>query len=283
MVDINRMLDIQKNGLESATIDDIPIFYKTITEFLNTDSDAQELIKNFNVSIGFNVEGFKSHFIIKAGRVDFNEESLQNADVSLRVNLKAMAGIATGLIDAQKAFLAGDLGMNGDLEKLIDFIDLLDLAYEKLGIVLKEEREDIINTATMRRFIHVYDMGTNDVDQKDISLFLNIFCKFINLNQDAQNVIANKDLRVQIIVRDVENYLIYKDKDDGEVKWSAEKIEDFLLQFEVSVKTATEVLLGGDAASAYLSGAVTSTGDISQALLLQELLELFLELLPFTE
>ena len=57
---------------------------------------------------------------------------------------------------------------------------------------------------------------------------------------------------------------------------------DAILEFEVSIKTAADVLLGGDAASAYLSGEVTATGNIAQALILQELLELFLELLPFT-
>jgi len=283
MVDISRILEIQKNGLDSAKSDDIPTFYNAVTEFLNTDPDAQELIKDFNVSVGFNIESIRSNFIIKDGKVSFNKGSMPSADVSLVVNLRTMAGIATGLIDAQKAFLAGDLRVEGDFEKLIDFIDLLDLAYDKLGIALKDEREIIVDTATMRKFMHVYDSGTTDVDQKDIPLFFNFFCKFINLNQDARNVIEKEDLRVQMIVKEMGPFLFYKDKDDGDVKWSTEKVEDYILQFEVSIKTTTEVLLGGDAASAYLSGEVTATGNIAQALILQELLELFLELLPFTE
>jgi len=283
MVDLSRTLEIQKKGVESATIDDIPVFYNTVVDFLNSDSDAQDLIKEFDVSVGIEVESVRNHFIIKDGKVTVNKGPLPSAHVNLVLNLKTMAGIATGLVDAQKAFLTGDLGVEGDFEKLIDFIDLLDLSYDKLGIALKDEREIIIDTTTMRKFMHVYDTGHADVDQKDIPLFLKIFCKFSNLNQEARKVVENEDLRVQMIVKEVGPYLIYKDKDDGAVKWSAEKVEDFILQFEVSIKTATEVLLGGDAASAYLSGEVTATGDIGQALILQELLELFLELLPFTE
>ncbi len=278
MVDISRILEIKKNGAETATKDDIKMFYGIIAEYLN--ADALDVIKDLNVTIAIDIDGDKSSLIIKGGKAEFKPEDTMGAEVQLFADVKTMAAIATGSLDAQKAFLSGAMEIDGEFDKMIDFLELLEGAYEKLGITTKGERDILVDAATMKKLFNIYEAGATDVDSADIPLFFNIFCTFINLNEEAQDVVEDEELRVQMMIKDVGPYLIYKDGD--EVKWSAEKVEDAILEFEVSIKTAADILLGGDAASAYLSGEVVATGNIAQALILQELLELFLEILPFT-
>ena len=282
MVDVSRILEIKKNGAETATSEDIQLFYNIIAEYLNTDPDVKEKIKDLSLSISIDIDGKRSSLIVDNGKAEFKSEKVSDPDVQLFSDLKTMASIAAGLLDAQKAFLSGNLEVDGDFEKMIIFLEILEDAYEKLGIATKEERDILVDAATMKKLYQLYEEGATDVDPNDIPLFFDIFCAFINLNEEARDVIEDEDLRVQMIVKEAGPFLIYKDEEDGLVKWSKEKVDDAILEFEVSIKTAADVLLGGDAASAYLSGEVTATGNIAQALILQELLELFLELLPFT-
>jgi len=280
-VDVSRILEIKQTGPEAAKAEDIETFYKIIADYIN--SESLESLKDKNLTISLDIDGQNSSLVISEGNAEFKKDKVLKSDVQFYSDIKTMAGIASGLIDSVKAFLSGDLEIDGDFEKMISFLEILDHAYEKLGIASKEERDILIDPQSMKKLYELYEAGATDVNTDDIPLFFNIFCAFINLNEEAKEVVEFEDLRVQMIIKEAGPYFIYKDEEDGTVKWKAEKVEDSILEFEVSIKTAADVLLGGDAASAYLSGEVTATGNIGQALILQELLELFLEILPFTD
>lgn len=280
MVDISRILEIQQKGTNTAKPEDIQIFYNGLAEYLN--SNSRDKIQGLDITVALDIDGEASAMIIRDGKAEFKREKMADANIQLFSDLKTMAAIASGLLDAEKAFLAGTLGIDGDFNKMLEFIEILELTFTNLGIASIKERETLVDVATMKKLYKIYEAGAREVDLEDIPIFLNIFCAFINLNDEARDVIENEDFRVQMIIKDVGTYLIYKDKQDGQVKWLNEKVEDAILEFEVALKTAVDVLLGGDAASAYLSGEVTATGNIAQSLILQELLEMFLEILPFT-
>jgi len=46
MVDTSRIIEIKKNGADTATAEDIPGFFKLISDFINEDADTQnEVVK----------------------------------------------------------------------------------------------------------------------------------------------------------------------------------------------------------------------------------------------
>jgi len=280
MVDISRIREIRKNGVNSAKPQDIHAFYNILAEHLNSNSN--DIIQNTNITIALDIDGEASTMIIKNGEAKFIKEKVEDADFQLFSDLKTMAAIASGLLNAQKAFLAGNLEIDGNFNKMLEFIEILEIAFQQLGIASKHEFGIIVDAITMKKLYQIYESGATEIDTSNIPVFLNIFCAFINLNDEARDIIETEDFRIQMIIKDIGPYLIYKDQKDGQVKWINEKVDNAILEFEVAIKTAVDVLLGGDAASAYLSGEVTAKGNIAQSLILQELLELFLEILPFT-
>jgi len=201
------------------------------------------------------------------------------ADIILYGGVETITKVLIGEEDAVISFLSGALEVDGDFEKLMPFLETIESAYEKLGIVEKGERKVLIDAQTMKTLYDVYLAGGTNVDSAYIPLFFNIFTTFVNVNEEAQDVIMDEELRVQMTIKDIGSYTL--EAVDGKMIWIDGKVDNPILEFELDIKTAAEVLLGGDAASAYLSGAVVATGNIAQALILQELLELFLEILPF--
>ncbi|MHA1335185.1 MAG: SCP2 sterol-binding domain-containing protein, partial [Promethearchaeota archaeon] len=147
MVDVSRILEIKKNGAETATSEDIQLFYNIIAEYLNTDPDVKEKIKDLSLSISIDIDGKRSSLIVDNGKAEFKSEKVSDPDVQLFSDLKTMASIAAGLLDAQKAFLSGKLEVDGDFEKMIIFLEILEDAYEKLGIATKEERDILVDAA----------------------------------------------------------------------------------------------------------------------------------------
>lgn len=78
----------------------------------------------------------------------------------------------------------------------------------------------LIDTSTIKRLFVLYESGTTKLDPNDILLFFNIFTTFINFNEEARKVIEQQELCVLIFVKEAGPFLIYKDDDDGLVKWS---------------------------------------------------------------
>lgn len=283
MVDVKRILEIKKNGEASANADDVSMFLKTMCEFINTDADAKKLIKDQKLSAGMDVKGAGKFVLsIDKGKCEFAKKDVAGTSFKLFCDIKTLAEIIIAKTDAAITFLRGDLELDGDFEKLVAFFELLELASEKLGIFKKGERKALVDAKTMKKLYEVYKAGAEEIDPNEIPLFFNIFCSFVNSNPEAQEIVEGQKIRVQMNISDIDKSYVIEVK-DGKMSWSDKKITDAILEFTTAIKTAASVLLGGDAASAYLSGEVTATGNIQQALVLQELIELFLELLPFTQ
>ena len=119
------------------------------------------------------------------------------------------------------------------------------------------------------------------IDPSDLPLLFEIFSAFSKVNKDAKEIIEEEDFKVQMNIPSVGSFVIIA-KDD-EITWSDKKIDDADLEFELALDTAAELLMSGDAASAFLAGKIDASGNIAHALVVNDLIETFLDMLPFVE
>ena len=280
---MERLKEIKKKGADTATPEDIPIGLGVIIDFLNSDPDAQNLIKDMELKAIFTVESVDSYLLTVAnGKSEFVKKSESDTDFSLTSSLKTITEVLIGQSDAAIEWIKGNIAVDGDFEKMVDFFEIMELGYDKLGIVEKGEREVLIDAKTMRKLYNVYMEGATDIDPDDIPLIMDIFCTFANLNTEAQEVLEDEEYTVQMVLTDINKSYVVRAKDQ-KVSWAQESIDDWTLRFSMALTTAASIFLSGDAAQAFLGGEIEADGNIAEALVLNDVITVFLDLLPFAE
>ena len=280
---MERLKEIKEKGADSATPEDIPVGLGVITDFLNNDPDAQNLIKDKKLKAIFTVEGIDSYLLsVTNGKSEFLKKSEPNTDFSLKSPLKTITEVLIGQSDAAIEWIKGNIDVDGDFEKMVDFFEIMELAYDKLGIVDEGEREVLIDAITMRKLYNVYMEGATDIDPNDIPLIMDIFCTFANLNAEAQEILEDEEYVVQMVLTDINKSYVVRAKDQ-KVSWAEENIDNPSLKFSMALTTAANIFLSGDAAQAFLGGEIEAEGNIAEALVLNDVITVFLDLLPFAE
>ena len=80
---MERLKEIKKKGADTATPEDIPIGLGVIIDFLNSDPDAQNLIKDMELKAIFTVESVDSYLLTVAnGKSEFVKKSESAASTS---------------------------------------------------------------------------------------------------------------------------------------------------------------------------------------------------------
>ncbi len=273
-----------KSGAK-PTINDIPVALGVFTELINTNKEAQKIVKGVEMIGQFKVEGADPYLlIIKGNKARFEKKSASNASFTLITNLKTITEVLLGDVDAAVAFLKGDISVEGDFEKMVVLFEIIELANDVLELIDKEKRKILIDAKTMKKLYNVYKTslvsGAN-IDPADVPLIFNIFSAFANLNKEAQETIKGEEMLVQMIIKDVGTYVVIIK--DGQESWSDKAVDEPTLQFEIGLNTAADIFLSGDAASAFLAGKINASGNIAQAVVLQDLIDIFLNILPFTQ
>jgi alkyl sulfatase BDS1-like metallo-beta-lactamase superfamily hydrolase len=280
---MERLKEIKEKGADSATPEDIPTGLDVITDFINTNPDAQKLIKDLKLNASFIISDIGTYlFSIANGKSEYAKKSESDTNFSLSTNLKTITEVLIGQSDAAIEWIKGNITVEGDFEKMVDFFELMELANNSLGIVEEGEREVLIDAKTMRKLYNVYMEGAKDIDPEDIPLIMDIFCTFANLNAEAQEVLEDEEYVVQMILTDVNKSYVVRAK-DNKVSWAEERIDDATLQFSMALTTAADIFLSGDAAQAFLGGKIDAEGNIAEALVLNDVITVFLDLLPFAE
>ncbi len=166
---MERLKEIKEKGADSATPEDIPIGLGVITEFINTNPDAQNLIKGLEMKASFIIEDADTYLLSVAnGKSEYLKQSEKDTNFTLTTNLKTITVVLIGQSDAAIEWIKGDIEVEGDFEKMVDFFELMELAYNSLGIVGEGEREVLIDAKTMRKLYSVYMEGAKDIDPDDI-------------------------------------------------------------------------------------------------------------------
>jgi len=277
---MERLKEIKAKGAETATAGDISIGLSVFTDFINSNSEAQNLIEGKEMIGYFCLDDAANYVItIKDGKCQYAQKDINDPSFSVYAPLTSITKILIGDLDVSMGFITGEIEVAGDFPAMVDFFEVMELALTELGLV-ERGRKLLLDTETMRKFYNLYMEGAQDIDPADIPLVFDIFCTFGNLNMEAQEILDEEDALIQMNVPDVGSFVI-KVK-DNKVSWSNEKIDDAELEFELSLQTAADLLLSGDAATAFLEGRIEAEGNIAQALVMNDLIQVFLEMLPFT-
>jgi len=126
----------------------------------------------------------------------------------------------------------------------------------------------------MKSLIDVYSKGASLVEPSHVPLFLEVFTSFVNSNPEAKEIVSEEDLIIQIKISDLDSYVIRIR--ENTMEWAKETISNPNLSLEMSLQTSVEVLLTGNAISAFMAGKIIVEGDIAKALVFQDLIDIFL-------
>lgn len=276
---VNQILEIKKAGVDSVSAGDIITFLRLAESFVNEDSEIQEMLKGLAFSIVLDTEDTKNWVKLENGKASSGEGKIGGASLTLSCDVDVAAQIFLGEEEAATLYLKGELEADGDFTYIIHFLQILEVAHDKTGILKKEDRKTLIPLESLERLFQVYNEGVEAAKPEDIPLFFGVLEAFVNENEEAHDEIDGlEEKKIQMTIGDIEKSFTIVLK-DGKMSWVDGPVDNPTLSFSVDMETAAEILLGGDAAAAYLSGKIVATGNLADALILQEIIELFLEIL----
>jgi len=275
MKNLKRLIEIREKGLDAVNIEDIPLVFQILCDFINVNQEAQKFIEVYELTMLVKIKDAEPYyFIIKDKNAKFSKGILKTPDFIIISDLKTISKLLLGHLDPLEAYFSELFTIKGDLFKVVLFVEILELAFKLLEI--REEGEDkiLIDASSMKRLIEVYLKGS-PVEPSQVPLFLEILTAFVNNNPEAKDIISEEDLIIQMKITDLDNYLIRIV--DNRMEWSKDTVSNPNLILEMSLKTSAEVLLNGDPVSAYMAGKIIIQGDITKALILQSIIDVFLD------
>ena len=154
----------------------------------------------------------------------------------------------------------------------------MEIALNELNIIKKDELKSIIPIDTMQELLNAYKTGPEAIKPEHVPQFLNIMAAFINLNPEAQEEIEDLELRIAMKFTDVGNFFITIENNQMNISEDGFKGDgEATLSLSMPLSTMTDIMFDGDAVSAYMAGNITVTGDLSQAMAFQSIMELLIE------
>ena len=275
MKNLKRLTEIREKGLDAVNFEDIPKVFQILCDFINVNPEAQKFIEAYELTMLVEIKDAEPYYlIIKDKNAKFSKGILKTPDFVIISDLKTISKLLLGYLDPLEAYFSELFTIKGDLSKVVLFVEILELAFKLLDI--REDHEDkiLIDASSMKRLIEVYLKGS-PVEPSQVPLFLEILTAFVNNNPEAKDIISEEDVIIQMKITDLDNYLIRIV--DNRMEWSKDTVSNPNLILEMNLKTSAEVLLNGDPVSAYMAGKIIIQGDITKALVLQSIIDVFLD------
>ena len=280
MENLDRILEIKEKGAESANKDDIPMALNLMVELVNTNPDIQKLVAGLSLTGVIELTDINEtlHMSIDNGKASYGTGSISNPDFDFSGDLVTITGVLLGEIDAITAYFSEIVEAEGDLEQMITFMNVMEIALDELNIIKKDELKSIIPIDTMQELLNAYKTGPEAIKPEHVPQFLNIMAAFINLNPEAQEEIEDLELRIAMKFTDVGNFFITIENNQMNISEDGFKGDgEATLSLSMPLSTMTDIMFDGDAVSAYMAGNITVTGDLSQAMAFQSIMELLIE------
>jgi putative sterol carrier protein len=276
MKNLKRIIEIREKGIEAISNEDIPTIFQLICDFINLDQDAQKQIKDYNLAMQIKIEDLESYFLtILEDRIEFTKEPLESQDFVISSDLRTISKLLLGQLDPLEAYFSELLTIKGDLFKVIQFVEILELTFAKLEIINNSEKKLLFDTGSMKSLIDVYLKGASIVEPYHVPLFLEILTFFVNSNPEAKEIILDENLIIQLIISDYASYILHIK--NCIMEWAKGLVPNPDLTLEMSLQTSVETLIAGNAMSAYMEGKIIIEGNIAKALIFQNLIDIFLE------
>ncbi len=276
MENIKRVLEIRDSGPESAKIEDIPLALNLIAEFANINPEVQVLIKGIEITLVIDIQDVGMYNVtIKNGKCTTGTGKLVNPSFSLKTDLLTISKVLLGQLDATLAFFSKQVEVSGDLYYMIIFLNALEIAFEKFKIVDTGKRELIVSPKDMKKLLEIYNGEGGADDPSVITKFLRVFCAFLNNNQETQEEMSDNQIRLQLKIKGVGDYLMTVV--DGKASWKEETANDATITIEMTLENAVNLVKTGDAVSAYMAGIISVNGNLQDGIWFQDLLALFID------
>ncbi len=270
---MKRILEISKKGAEIVKPEDIPLTYELIKEFFNINKNIQEIIKNLEFIVEIYIEGIGTNtFVISNGKAEVKEGKAINPNVTIASDLKTIAQILLGTKDPFIAFFKGELVIDGDLFTVIQYEELLELSRTELNILDRSNKERILELSEVKKLLNVYRGTIKPDDPSLIPSFLKLLIAFVNNNPEALDEIQDVYMKIQLIITHVGSYLI--EIKENKMIWREGSAEDSTLIIEMAVDVGLKIILLGDAISPYLAGDISIEGNLQDAMIFSEILQI---------
>ncbi|MFW9940235.1 MAG: SCP2 sterol-binding domain-containing protein [Candidatus Thorarchaeota archaeon] len=276
MENIKRLIEIREKGIEAVNIDDINVLFQILCDFINVNPEVQKLIEGNALRIILKIEDAETYnLIIEDQNAIFTKGSLKTPDFIIRLNLKTIFNLFLGQLDPLEAYFSESFKIEGDLLKVIIFVDILELAFKLLEVTDNQDTKRVIDANSMKDLINVYLNGPSKVKPSQVPLFLEVLTVFVNNNPEAQNTISEEDLSIQLKLIDLDNYVI--SITDNKMSWYKGDATNPNFVLEMNLESSADLLINGNPVSAFMNGKIKIEGDIAKALILQDLIDIFLD------
>lgn len=276
MENIKRLIEIRQKGAEAVSIEDIPVIFQILCDFININPEAQKLIEGYILRMIVKIKDVEPyHLIIEDKIAEFNKGTLKSPDMIINSNLKTFSNLFIGQVDPLEAYFSEIFKIEGELPKVIIFVEILELAFELLEVNDNQDKKRVIDANSMKDLINVYLKGPSNVEPSQVPLFLEVLTVFVNNNPEAKETISEEDLSIQMKITNLDNYIIRIV--DNRMEWYKGEETNPNLILEMDLETSADLLINGNPVSAYMEGKIIIEGDIAKALVLQDLIDIFLE------
>lgn len=276
MENIKRLIEIRQKGAEAVSIEDIPVIFQILCDFININPEAQKLIEGYILRMIVKIKDVEPyHLIIEDKIAEFNKGTLKSPDIIINSNLKTFSNLFIGQVDPLEAYFSEIFKIEGELPKVIIFVEILELAFELLEVNDNQDKKRVIDANSMKDLINVYLKGPSNVEPSQVPLFLEVLTVFVNNNPEAKETISEEDLSIQMKITNLDNYIIRIV--DNRMEWYKGEETNPNLILEMDLETSADLLINGNPVSAYMEGKIIIEGDIAKALVLQDLIDIFLE------
>jgi len=276
MENIKRLIEIRQKATEAVSIDDIPVIFQLLCDFINVNPEVQKLIEGYKLRMMVKIKDAEPyHLIIEDKNAEFNEGTLKSPDFIIKSNLKTISKLFLVQVDPLEAYFSEVFKIEGELLKVIKFVEILELAFQLLEVNDNQDKKGVIDANSMKDLINVYLKGPSNVKPSQVPLFFDVLTVFVNNNPEAREIISEEDLSIQMKITDLDNYIILIN--NNRMEWSKGEIPNPNLILEMNLETSAELLINGNPVSAYMAGKIIIEGDIAKALVLQDLIDIFLE------
>ena len=276
MENIKRLIEIRQKATEAVSIDDIPVIFQLLCDFINVNPEVQKLIEGYKLRMMVKIKDAEPyHLIIEDKNAEFNEGTLKSPDFIIKSNLKTISKLFLVQVDPLEAYFSEVFKIEGELLKVIKFVEILELAFQLLEVNDNQDKKGVIDANSMKDLINVYLKGPSNVEPSQVPLFLDVLTVFVNNNPEAKETISEEDLSIQMKITDLDNYIIRIV--ENRMEWYKGEETNPNLILEMDLETSADLLINGNPVSAYMEGKIKIEGDIAKALVFQDLIDIFLD------
>lgn len=272
-----RELSLEK---DPNNYENIKVAFKLFCRLINENMNVQEIIKDKDLSIMFNLNELKPFFItIQDSYAEFGVGKIDPFDFSLTSSAEVLFKLLVGNLDPIEAFFSESFHIKGDLYYLLEFFQIIE------NVILKtlkngQKLDLVLDSASLKKLFDLYARGLSVLEPIHIPLFYEILTVFANNNSKAKKLIIGEDLVIQMNIINVGKYFIRIV--DDKFGWAIGEAFDPNIRFEMGFKTSAEIIFETDPIDAFMKGKVkveAKESDMFKVLILRNLTELLIEFL----